>query len=148
MAVEKKSKQSAKNDKRIQKTIQWDPDVLDALEKHNKQQRLNNLSAAANDAVRYALFPEFRSDREKDVVKLIQGLGASLYEHRKNTARDLTIMQEGFFQFVLEYFMHTHHIPKGEQSNAKAQGKVRLEKFMEELMQKLPQAQQVREEKK
>lgn len=128
----------AKNEKRVQKTIQWDSDVLDALEKHNKQQRLNNLSAAANDAVRYALFPEYRSDREKDVVKLMQDIRASLYEHRQNTARDFTILQEAFFQYIEVYFMHTHSIPKSELESAKAQAKIRLEVFMEELVQKLP----------
>lgn len=127
----------AKNEKRVQKTIQWDSDVLDALEKHNKQQRLNNLSAAANDAVRYALFPEYRSDREKDVVKLMQDLRASLYEHRKATARDLMILQEGLFQFIDVFFMHTHSIPKSEMAAAKAQAKARLDEFMEQLVRKV-----------
>ena len=127
----------AKNEKRVQKTIQWDSDVLDALEKHNKQQRLNNLSAAANDAVRYALFPEYRSDREKDMVKLMQDVRASLYEHRKATARDLTILQEGLFQFIDVFFMHTHSIPPGELAAAKAQAKARLDEFMEQLVRKV-----------
>lgn len=127
----------AKNEKRIQKTIQWDPDVLEALEKHSKQHRLNNLSAAANDAVRYALFPEYRSDREKDMVKLMQDLRASLYEHRKATARDFMILQEGLFQFIDVFFMHTHSIPKSELVAAKAQAKARLDEFMEELVRKM-----------
>lgn len=127
----------AKNEKRVQKTIQWDSDVLDALEKHNKQQRLNNLSAAANDAVRYALFPEYRNDREKDVVKLMQDVRASLYEHRKATARDLTILQEGLFQFIDVFFMHTHSIPQSELVAAKAQAKARLDEFMEQLVRKV-----------
>ncbi len=127
----------AKNEKREQKTFQVDRDVLAALEKHNKQQRLNNMSAALNDALRYALFPEYRSDREKDMIKLMQDLRASLYEHRKATARDLTILQEGFFQFIEVFFMHTHSIPKDERDAAKAQAKARLEEFMEELIRKV-----------
>lgn len=137
----------AKNEKRVQKTIQWDSDVLDALEKHNKQQRLNNLSAAANDAVRYALFPEYRSDREKDVVKLMQDLRASLYEHRKTTARDLMILQEGFFQFIDVFFMHTHSIPKSELAAAKAQAKARLDEFMEQLVRKVQDPKRKAQEK-
>lgn len=137
----------AKTEKRVQKTIQWDGDVLDALEKHNKQQRLNNLSAAANDAVRYALFPEYRSDREKDVVKLMQDIRASLYEHRKATARDLMILQEGFFQFVDVFFQHTHSIPKDELAAAKAQAKARLNEFMEELVQKAQDPKRKKQEK-
>lgn len=137
----------AKTEKRVQKTIQWDADVLDALEKHNKQQRLNNLSAAANDAVRYALFPEFRSDREKDMVKLMQDLRASLYEHRKTTARDLMILQEGLFQFIDVFFMHTHSIPKSELAAAKAQAKARLDEFMEELVRKVQNPKRKAQEK-
>ncbi len=147
MAVTQKIKKTAKNEKRIQKTIQWDPDVWVALQEHDKRTRLNNMSAAANDAVRFALFPEFRGDREKDVIKLMQDIRASLYEHRKNTARDLTIMQEAFFQFVEEYFAHTHNIPKAEQAAAKAQAKMRLNAFMEELTQKLQDPKRKVEEK-
>lgn len=137
----------AKNEKRVQKTIQWDSDVLDALEKHNKKQRLNNLSAAANDAVRYALFPEYRSDREKDMVKLMQDLRASLYEHRKTTARDLMILQEGLFQFIDVFFMHTHSIPKSELAAAKAQAKARLDEFMEQLVRKVQDPKRKAQEK-
>ena len=137
----------AKKEKPVQKTMYWDPDVLDALEKHNKQQRLNNLSAAANDAVRYALFPEFRSDREKDMVKLMQDLRASLYEHRKTTARDLTILQDGLFQFIDVFFQHTHSIPKGELAAAKAQAKVRTEEFMEQLVRKVQDPKRRTQEK-
>lgn len=137
----------AKNEKRVQKTIQWDSDVLDALEKHNKQQRLNNLSAAANDAVRYALFPEYRSDREKDMVKLMQDLRASLYEHRKTTARDLMILQEGLFQFIDVFFMHAHSIPKSELAAAKAQAKARVDEFMEQLVRKVQDPKRKSQEK-
>ena len=90
----------AKKEKPVQKTMYWDADVWDALEKHDKQTKTNNMTATANDAVRFALFPEYRSDRDKDVVKLMQDVRASLYEHRKNTARDLMIVQEGLFQFT------------------------------------------------
>lgn len=147
MVATKKSAKPAKNEKRIQKTIQWDPDVWTALVEHDKRTRTNNMSAAANDAVRFALFPEHRGDREKDIVKLMQDIRASLYEHRKNTARDLTIMQEAFFQFVDEFYMHTHTIPKSELVAAKAQAKVRLNAFMEELTQKLQDPKRKTQEK-
>ncbi|PZQ45469.1 MAG: hypothetical protein DI551_07320 [Micavibrio aeruginosavorus] len=137
----------AKTEKRVQKTIQWDADVWTALEDHNKRSRLNNMSAAANDAVRFALFPEFRSDREKDMVKLMQDIRASLYEHRKATARDLMILQEGFFQFVEEFFQHTHSIPKNELAAAKAQAKARLKEFMEQLVQKAQDPKRKTQEK-
>ena len=147
MATTKKNEKTAKNEKRIQKTIQWDTDVWTALEDHNKRSRLNNMSAAANDAVKYALFPEFRGDRDKDTVKLLQDIRASLYEHRKNTARDLMILQEGLFQFVEVFFQHTHSIPKDELAAAKAQAKARLDDFMEQLVRKMQDPKRQAKEK-
>lgn len=127
----------AKKEKPVQKTMYWDADVWDALEKHDKQTKTNNMTATANDAVRFALFPEYRSDRDKDVVKLMQDIRASLYEHRKTTARDLTILQEGLFQFIDVFFQHTRSIPEGELAAAKAQAKARTEEFMEQLVRKI-----------
>ena len=148
MAVaDQKEKKASKNDKRVQKTIQWDPDVLVALQKHNKNQRINNLSAAANDAVRYALFPEFRSDREKELIKQIQNLSTSLYEHRKNMARDLMVLQEGFFHFIEVYFQHTHAIPENQLAASKTQALARGNKFMEEVIRRTQNQKTNREEK-
>lgn len=137
----------AKTEKRVQKTMYWDADVWDALEKHDKQTKTNNMTATANDAVRFALFPEYRSDRDKDVVKLMQDVRASLYEHRKNTARDLMILQEGLFQFVDVFFQHTHSIPKDELAAAKAQAKARLDDFMEQLVRKMQDPKRQAKEK-
>lgn len=133
--------------KKVQSTMYWDADVWDALEKHDKQTKTNNMTATANDAVRYALFPEYRSDRDKDVVKLMQDIRASLYEHRKATARDLMILQEGLFQFVDVFFQHTHSIPKDELAAAKAQAKARLDDFMEQLVRKMQDPKRQAKEK-
>ena len=138
---------SMKNEKRVQKTIQFDADIWEALGQHSKRERLNNMSAAVNDAIRYALFPEFRGDREADMTKQFQQLLYSLNEHRKKTARDNAIMQESLMQLVLYYFMHTHNIPKTEEDAARTQANVRLEKFIEELMQKLQKSRPMAEEK-
>lgn len=137
----------AKKEKPVQKTMYWDPDVWAALEKHDKQTKTNNMTATANDAVRYALFPEYRGDREKDMVKLMQDVRASLYEHRKTTARDLMILQEGLFQFIDVFFMHTHSIPKSELAAAKAQAKARLDEFMEQLVRKVQDPKRKAQEK-
>lgn len=133
--------------KKVQSTMYWDADVWDALEKHDKQTKTNNMTATANDAVRYALFPEYRSDRDKDVVKLMQDIRASLYEHRKATARDLMILQEGLFQFVDVFFQHTHSIPKDKLAAAKAQAKARLDDFMEQLVRKMQDPKRQAKEK-
>ncbi len=137
----------AKKEKPVQKTMYWDSDVWAALEKHDKQTKTNNMTATVNDAVRFALFPEYRSDRDKDVVKLMQDVRASLYEHRKNTARDLMILQEGLFQFVDVFFQHTHSIPKDELAAAKAQAKARLDDFMEQLVRKMQDPKRQAKEK-
>ena len=137
----------AKKEKPVQKTMYWDADVWDALEKHDKQTKTNNMTATANDAVRFALFPEYRSDRDKDVVKLMQDVRASLYEHRKNTARDLMILQEGLFQFVDVFLQHTHSIPTDELAAAKAQAKARLDDFMEQLVRKMQDPKRQAKEK-
>ena len=132
--------------KKVQSTMYWDADVYAALEKHDKQTKTNNMTATANDAVRYALFPEYRDDRDKDVVKLMQDIRASLYEHRTATARDFVILTEGFFQFVDVYFEHTHSIPKNERAAAEAQAKARLNEFMEELVQKVQNPKRKKQE--
>ncbi|MFH1159253.1 MAG: hypothetical protein V1721_10315 [Pseudomonadota bacterium] len=128
-----------KKSRRVQKTIRFDPDVWEALEAHMKRQRVDNISIAVSDAVKYSLFPEHRSDREADLVKLYHQLSFSLAEHRKKTARDMTFLQEMLFQYIHHYFMHTHQIPAAEQGAAEAQANVRLDAFMEQLVAKLPQ---------
>ena len=77
----------------------------------------------------------------------MQDVRASLYEHRKNTARDLMILQEGLFQFVDVFFQHTHSIPKDELAAAKAQAKARLDDFMEQLVRKMQDPKRQAKEK-
>ena len=131
---------AVKKEKPIQKSVYFDPEVWAALEAHMKRERINNASIAINDAVKYALFPEHRDDRNADVAKLCTQTIYSLNEHRKKTGRDLTIMQEMLMQFVQAYFMHTHQIPDSEKAGAEAQANVRLDDFMEQLVRKLPKA--------
>ena len=129
-----------KKSRRVQKTVHLDPDVWEALEAHMKRQRVDNVSIAVNDAVKYSLFPEHRSDRDADLVKLYHQISFSLAEHRKKTARDLSFQQEMLFQFIQYYFMHTHKIPASEQGAAETQANIRLDAFMEKLVGKLPKA--------
>ena len=129
-----------KKSRRVQKTVHLDPDVWEALEAHMKRQRVDNVSIAVNDAVKYALFPEHRNDRDADLVKLYHQFSFSLAEHRKKTARDMKVQLEMMFQFIQYYFMHTHQIPAAEQGAAEAQANVRVEAFMEQLTRELSKA--------
>lgn len=135
-----------KKDKRAQKTVYLDADVLEALEAHMKRERINNISIAINDAIKYALFPEHREDRNGDVAKLCTQTLYSLNEHRKKTGRDMTILQEMLMQLVHTYFMHTHQIPASDKPAAEAQASVRMDAFMEQLVRKLPKAKPMEEE--
>jgi hypothetical protein len=112
-----------------------------------KRERINNISIAVNDAVKYALFPEHRDDRNADVAKLCTQTLYSLNEHRTKTARDLTIVQEMLVQLVQTYFVHTHQVPASEKVVAETQAKVRTDEFMELLVRRLPKKKAVVEEK-
>ncbi|MEM7618648.1 MAG: hypothetical protein AAF244_04620 [Pseudomonadota bacterium] len=124
--------------KKIQKTIHFDDDVSEALEKQMKISKNPNYSAMVNDGLRYAMFPEHRSDREADLVKLNQQFSASLAQHRKKTARDLALLQEMMLQMMHTFYMHNAPLPESELKAATAQANVRLNDFMEGVVRGLP----------
>lgn len=117
--------------KKVQKTIHFDDDVTEALEKQMKISKNPNYSAMVNDGLRYAMFPEHRSDREADLVKINQQFSASLAQHRKKTARDLALLQEMMLQMMHTFYMHNMPLPESEQKAAETQANVRLNDFME-----------------
>lgn len=141
-----KNETAVSKEKRIQKTIYFDPEVWQALDQHMKRERINNLSIGTNDALRYALFPEYRDDRNGDLIKLYHQMSYSLAEHRKKTGRDLMLLQEFTLQFMKQFLIHTHEIPKGDLAAAEAQAKVRMDKIMEEVIRSLPQAKALSED--
>jgi len=132
--------------KKVQRTVHFDEEVWEALEAHMKRERLNNHSLIANDAVKYALFPEHRDDRNADSTKLLHQILYSLNEHRTKTARDLTILQEILVRFAHSYFMHTHQIPDSAKQDAEVQANLRLDAFMEQIIRRLPNAKPAVEE--
>ena len=132
-------KEDLKKGRRVQKTVHFDPEVWELLEKHMNQSRVNNVSIAVNDAVLYSLSPQHRSDRDGGMEKLYHQLSFSLAEHRKKTARDMAFLQEMMFQYIQTYFAHTHMIPDSERGAADAQANARLDTFMEQLVAKLTQ---------
>jgi len=134
-----------KKAKGIQKTVHWEPDVLAALESHMKSQRINNFSIAANDAVKYSLFAEYRDDRSADLVKLYNQLAYSVAEHRKKTARDLMIMQEMMLQLMKVILTHTNVMPEKERVLAEKQAESRLDKIMENIVRQLPRTKELSE---
>ena len=130
MAVAKKAKSR-------QKTVYFDDDVWKSLEKQLKVSKNANLSAVVNDGLRYAMFPEFRNDRDGDLVKLYGQFSYSLAQHRKKTSRDMAFIQEIMVLFTKIFFMHTNPVPEKESAAREAQANARLDKFMEEIVQKM-----------
>jgi lipopolysaccharide export LptBFGC system permease protein LptF len=123
--------------KKLQKTIHFDDDVVSALEKQMKVSHNSNYSAMVNDGLRYAMFPEHRSDREADLVKLNQQFSASLAQHRKKTARDMALLQEMVLQMMKTFYMHNTPISKGDQLAAETQANARLDDFMEGIVRNM-----------
>ena len=124
--------------KKLQKSIYFDDDVAEALEKQMKISKNPNYSAMVNDGLRYAMFPEHRSDREADLVKLNQQFSASLAQHRKKTARDLALIQEMMLQMMRNFFVHNPVLSEEDMKVSEAQANSRLDEFMEGIVRGLP----------
>ena len=120
--------------KRVQKTIYFDEDVWEAMEKQMKASHNPNVSAIVNDGLRYAMFPEFRNDRDADLVKLYNQFSASLASHRKKTARDMAFIQELILKFSHEFFMHHPSIPEDDKEPREVEANARLDAFMEKIV--------------
>ena len=123
--------------KRVQKTVYFDAEVWEALEKQMKVSHNLNVSAIVNDGLRYAMFPEHRNDRDADLVKLYNQFSASLAMHRKKTARDLAFMQELILKFSHEFFMHHPSIPEDSKAPREAEANARLDAFMENIVRNM-----------
>ena len=123
--------------KRVQKTVYFDAEVWEALEKQMKVSHNPNVSAIVNDGLRYAMFPEHRNDRDADLVKLYNQFSASLAMHRKKTARDLAFMQELILKFAHEFFMHHPSIPEDNKAPREAEANTRLDAFMENIVRNM-----------
>lgn len=123
--------------KRVQKTVQFDSDVLEALEKQMKISHNPNFSAIVNDGLRYAMFPEFRNDRDGDLVKLYSQFSASLASHRKKTARDMAFLQEMLLRTMFEFYQHNNELADDAKPVKEAQATARVDKFMEEIIRNM-----------
>ena len=123
--------------KKVQKTIYIDEDVWEALEKQMKMTRNTNVSVLVNDGLRYAMFPEYRNDRDADLVKLYHQFSASLADHRKKTARDLAFLQEMMLQAVKNQYMAFPPVPEKDIDVKEADANVRLNHFMESIVRNM-----------
>lgn len=135
--------------KKVQKTIYIDEDVWEALEKQMKMTRNTNVSVLVNDGLRYAMFPEYRNDRDGDLVKLFQQLTFSLADHRKKTARDLAFLQEMVLQGVKNQYLAFPPIAEKDKDVKEADANMRLNQFMESIVRNMGQLKPIseREEK-
>ncbi|MDD3020664.1 MAG: hypothetical protein PHX61_06750 [Alphaproteobacteria bacterium] len=135
--------------KKVQKTVYIDEDVWEALEKQMKMTRNTNVSVLVNDGLRYAMFPEYRSDRDGDLVKLFQQLTFSLADHRKKTARDLAFLQEMMLQGVKNQYLAFPPIAEKDKDVKEVDANMRLNHFMEGIVRNMGQLKPIseREEK-
>ena len=135
--------------KKVQKTIYIDEDVWEALEKQMKMTRNTNVSVLVNDGLRYAMFPEYRNDRDGDLVKLFQQLTFSLADHRKKTARDLAFLQEMVLQGVKNQYLAFPSVSEKDKDVKEADANMRLNQFMENIVRDMGQLKPIseREEK-
>lgn len=138
---------AVKKDKSVQKSVYFEPEVWKALDEHMKRERINNVSIAVNDAVKYALFPEHRDDRNADSAKLSQQILYSLNEHRKKTGADFAKLIEMLALLAKTYFMHTHQIPASEKAAAEAQATLRMDAFVEQVVRTLSKGKPMAENK-
>ena len=123
--------------KKVQKTVYIDDDVWEALEKQMKLTRNTNVSVLINDGLRYAMFPEYRNDRDGDLVKLFQQLTFSLADHRKKTARDLAFVQEMMLQAVKNQYLAFPPVSKKDKDVKEADASMRLDLFMEGIVRNM-----------
>jgi len=117
--------------KKIARSVYLSEKIDKALHSHMKAQSLKSISVAIEDALEYALFPEFRDDRNKELTKMVAGINKSLNIHRKKTGEDFAILQETLFQFMLEYYRHTTAYPDDEAKIREADARARFNDFME-----------------
>lgn len=131
--------------KKIQATVYFDLDVWEELQKKMKITKNTNVSVLVNDGIRYATFPEYRNDRDADLVKLFQQLTFSLADHRKKTARDLAFLQEMVLQGIKNQYLAFSPVSEKDIDVKEADANVRLNHFMEEIVRNMGQLKPISE---
>lgn len=124
--------------KKIQRTVYFDPEVWEFLEQKMKTSKNANISAVVNDGLRYAAFPEHRTDREADMVKMMQVLQDSFVQHRKKTARDLAFIQEISLESLNEFYRHNPELTDEEIKGKDVASKARMGSFIERIVRNMP----------
>lgn len=130
--------------KAVARSVTFDGDVEQLIDKHMKSQNLTNRSRVVNDGMKYALSPEFRDDRNEDMSKLYHQLLYSFNEHRKNTARDFAAIQEILLQSILENYKRMPAVDGGVDD---AEAHKRLDALMEKVVMNMGKAKGMDESK-
>ncbi len=121
--------------KTVIRSISIEAELDAALQAHMKAKNIRNVSRAVNDALRFALFPEGRDDRNHDLSKLCNQILYSLNEHRKKTGRDLAANQEIMLQFILDSYKQS--------SDTDNEAQKRLDDLMEDVVRNLGKAKRM-----
>lgn len=124
--------------KKEKRTIYFDDDVWDALQKKSKMSHNTNISALVNDGLRYAMFPEYRGDREADMVKMMQVVIDSFVQHRKKTARDLAFIQEICLEHLDEFYRYNLPIPEDQVKEREVLARTRKIDFIKKIQNNMP----------
>jgi len=124
--------------KKVQRTIYFDPEVWEHIERTMKVSKNANVSAVVNDGLKYAAFPEHRSDREADMVKMMQVLSDSFVQHRKKTARDLAFIQEISLESLKEFYRHHDPLPQDIIKERDVSAKDSMRSFIESIVRNMP----------
>ena len=138
---------AGKKEKPIKRSVYLSEKVDKALQAHMKAQNLKSITVAIEDALEYALFPEHRDDRNKEMMKLYGQLLYSLNEHRKKTARDFAIVQESICQLALDFYKHMEPYPKNEEKSRHEQAVKQWDDFMSRVVRQLSEQRAMKEEK-
>jgi hypothetical protein len=124
--------------KKRQVSVYLDEDVEKVLEKQMKMSKNTGFSAAINDAVRYAAFPEHRQDRDADLYKMMQLVLDSFVQHRKKTARDLAFIQELAGELLTEVYRHNAPLSEEQFKERDAEARARAVSFVEDIVRNMP----------
>lgn len=128
-----------KKPKKVAKTIYISKRVDAAIEAHMRRESLNNYSVAVQDALEFALFPEYRDERHQEMTKNYAQLLYSFNEHRKHTARDFAVIQETLFQFMKEFYKNVPEPLDSEDAKTEIKARERFDAFLETVVANINQ---------
>jgi hypothetical protein len=91
------------------------------------------------DAATQTLLATYRSDREAEILKAVEGVFFKLQKLEKRQNLDLLILKEMVGLSIRAYFNHTPEVPDHERSASLLSGKARFHRYLDTLARNLRQ---------